>query len=276
MARPLLKSFLVRALLVALVLYLGVVTTVFFIQRSLQYFPDPVERAPEAGGPPIQVVHLAAADGTKLIAWYLPPQAGKPVMLFFNGNGGGLLTQKYRWRRIAKAGVGFFAVGYRGYAGSSGHPTEAGLHMDAEAAYAWVAARYRPRDIVIHGYSLGSGMAVPLAAQHPCRALILEAPFSSARDVAGIKTPWLPTGLLLRDRYMNTDWIKRVHVPLLIAHGDDDHVIPFGLGRRLYELANPPKQFVRMRGSDHNTLVRDGLYPHIWAFLGVDAGEDAT
>lgn len=269
------RAFATRALVLLAVLYLGVVTTAFFIQRSLQYFPDPVDRAPEADGPPIQVVHLTTKDGEHLIAWYLPPQAGKPVMLFFNGNGGGLLTQKHRWRRIAKAGVGFFAVGYRGYAGSSGHPTEAGLHMDAEAAYAWLAARYRPGDIVIHGYSLGSGMAVPLAAQHPSRALILEAPFSSASDVAAIKTPWLPTRIMLRDRYMNSDWIGRVHVPVLVVHGDVDSVIPFELGLKLYGLANPPKQFVRMPGSDHNTLVRDGLYPHIWAFLGVDAGEDA-
>lgn len=257
----------------ALAVYLSLVGYAFAWQRNLLYQPDPAFTAPPADGPPIQVVHLTAADGTRLIAWYLPPQGDNPIVLHFNGNAQGLAFQRWRWKRFADAGVGFFAVGYRGYSGSEGHPSEHGLIEDSNAAYDWVAARYPASRIVIHGYSLGSGLAVRLAAQRPARALVLEAPYTSTVDVAAARLPWLPVRLLMKDRFQSTDWIGKVHMPVLILHGTRDSVIPFRFGRRLFEMANSPKQFVAMRGSDHNTLVRDGLYDHVWPFLGVTAPE---
>lgn len=260
---------------VVTVLYLLIVAAAWADQDKLLYQPDPRFIAPEADGPPIQVVHLTSTDGVKLVAWYLPPQAGKPVMLFFSGNAQGIAYQKWRWQRLARAGVGFFAVGYRGYSGSEGRPSEAGLQRDGEAAYAWVAARYPAPRIVIHGYSLGSGVAVQLATRHPARALILEAPYTSTVDAAKAHYPFLPVALLMRDRYPSIDRIGRVHMPLLVIHGDRDSVIPYRLGRRLFAAANDPKQFITMAGSDHNTLVRDGLYGYVWRYLDEDAPADA-
>ncbi|MDQ0465069.1 fermentation-respiration switch protein FrsA (DUF1100 family) [Caulobacter ginsengisoli] len=253
----------------ALTMYLALVAVMYVDQRKYLYQPDPTFIAPPADGPPIQVIHLTAADGTRLVAWYLPPEGDKPVLLFFNGNGQGLAHQKWRWKRFAEAGVGFFAVGYRGYAGSEGHPSEHGLIEDSNAAYDWVAARYPAGKIVIQGYSLGSGLAVRLAAQRPARALILEAPYTSTTDVAAIRFPWLPVRLLMKDRFQSTDWIGKVHIPVLIVHGTRDSVIPFRFGQQLYAMASQPKRFEAMRGSDHSTLVRDGLYRHVWAFLSV-------
>jgi fermentation-respiration switch protein FrsA (DUF1100 family) len=265
--------FIAVAVGVLLTAYIALVAVMYVDQRKYLYQPDPHFTAPPAAGPPIQVIRLTAADGTKLIAWYLPPRGDHPVLLFFNGNGQGLVTQKGRWKRISDAGVGFFAVGYRGYAGSEGHPSEHGLIEDSNAAYDWVAARYPAGKIVIHGYSLGSGLAVRLAAQRPAQALILEAPYTSTTDVAAIRFPWLPVRLLMKDRFQSTDWIGKVHIPVLIVHGTHDGVIPIRFGRRLYAMANQPKQFVPMQGSDHNTLVRDGLYHYVWAFLGLPDSE---
>jgi hypothetical protein len=233
------------------------------------YHPDPTLVAPNVPGLPIQQVRLTTADGEHLVAWYLPPAAGKPIILYFDGNGGVLSRQTDRWWAIVRAGAGFLAVGYRGYSGSTGHPTEAGLHEDARAAYAWVAARYPARDIVIQGHSLGSGVAVRLAAERPARALILESPFTSTVDVAERWAPLLPVRLFIRDRFMSRDWIGRVHCPVLVVHGDRDGVIDFTSGRQLFALANPPKTFVRMPGGGHDDLVGRGLYDHIWPFLGV-------
>lgn len=269
------SRFLLSVMGVALALYLGLVAFAYADQRKLLYQPDPTFIAPPADGPPIQVIRLTAQDGTKLIAWYLPPRGDNPVVLHFNGNAQGLAFQKWRWKRFADAGVGFFAVGYRGYSGSEGHPSEQGLIQDSNAAYDWVAARYPAQRIVIHGYSLGSGLAVRLAAQRPARALILEAPYTSTTDVAAARLPWLPVRWLMKDRFQSTDWIGKVHIPLLIVHGARDSVIPFRFGQRLFSLANQPKQFVAMPGSDHNTLVRDGLYHYVWAFLGVKDPEKA-
>lgn len=244
-----------------------VVAAVWLFQRSLMYFPDPRPMPPDVDGPPIQVVRIETADHERLVGWFLPPRADQPVILQFNGNGGGLAVQRGRWRRIADHGAGFLAIGYRGYAGSTGHPTEPGLRLDARAAYGWLAARYPPERIVIHGYSLGSGVAVQLATEQPARALVLEAPYTSFADVARARFGASVPTALLRDRYASIDKIDRIHMPLLVVHGDRDSVIPYRLGRRLYDAASGPKRFVTLRGSDHNTLVRDGLYPHVWAFL---------
>lgn len=212
-------------------------------------------------------VEVPTEDGETLVAWYRAPQPGQPIFLFFDGNGGRPQIWEGRWRRITESGAGFFAVYYRGYSGSTGHPSERGLHIDARAGYDWLIAHdYKPNDIVIHGFSLGSGVATRLASERPARALILEAPFTGVDDVAAAHFTPL-SRLLIRDGFRSRDWIGDVGMPVLIVHGDADTVIPFTQGERLYTLARDPKQFVRMPGSDHATLVRDGMYPHIAAFL---------
>jgi fermentation-respiration switch protein FrsA (DUF1100 family) len=239
------------------------------MQRSLMYYPDPTYVRPAIAALAIQEIKLRTVDGETLIAWYLPPQPGKPVILHFFGNGAGLGIEEWRWRRIGKAGAGFLAVAYRGYSGSSGHPTEDGLHIDARTGFDWLAKRHPAADIVIYGHSLGSGVAVRLAAERPARALILEAPFSAAVDRGAEQYPWLPVRLLMRDQFVSRRWIKDVHVPVLIIHGDHDSVIPFKEGQRLFREANSPKTFVQMIGSDHNTLTRDGAYDVVWKFLDI-------
>ncbi|WP_226634986.1 alpha/beta hydrolase [Brevundimonas poindexterae] len=263
------RNLILGALVVAGLLYLAVAGLVYVNQRSLMYFPDAERSAPDAAGPAIQVVEIATDDGERLVGWWLPPQEGQPTLLFFNGNAAGLAGQRGRWRRIADQGLGFLAIGYRGYDGSTGSPSEAGLHEDARAAWDWLAARTDTADIVIHGFSLGSGVATRLATERPARALILEAPYTSTADVAARSYPWLPVRWLMKDQYRSADIIDQVDMPILILHGNVDEVIPYDLGRTLYDRAPAPKQFIRMIGSNHNTLVRDGGYDHIWRFLGL-------
>lgn len=245
-------------------------------QRSLLYFPSREIVAPDLPG--IRALRIETEDGESLVAWYAPPpQTGAergPIFLYFDGNGGRPEAWGRRWRLIQEGGAGFLAVYYRGYSGSTGHPTEAGLHLDGRAGYNWLIAHdYEPDDIVIHGFSLGSGVAVRLASEHSARALILEAPYTAAVDVAAVRFPALPVNLIMRDQFRSRDWIGEVHIPVLIAHGDADTVIPFDQGQRLFGLANEPKTFVRFPGSDHTTLPRDGLYPHIWEFLATHPAE---
>lgn len=235
-------------------------------QNSFIYYPHAEEAAPNFPG--VEAVRIETADGESLVAWHLPPpQQGQPIFLFFDGNGGRPQIWGGRWRRIAEGGAGFLAVYYRGYSGSTGRPSERGLHMDARAGYDWLLMQgYKPQDIVIHGFSLGSGIAMNLARERPARALVLEAPFTGVDHVAAAHFTPL-AGLLVRDSYRSRDWIGDVRMPVLIAHGDHDTVIPFEQGERLFALAGQPKTFVRMEGSDHATLVRDGVYDHIWRFL---------
>lgn len=252
-----------------LILYALLIGGAVLLERRMIYHPTAVRTEPEPGGPPIQVVEIDTADGEQLVAWWLPPTKDQPVLLFFNGNSDSLSLQQGRWRRISDAGVGFLAIGYRGYNGSTGRPSEKGLREDALAAYAWLNRRYPVSQIVIHGFSLGSGVAVTLASEKPARAVVLEAPYTGISDIAAKMYPYVPVRLFMRDQFLSRERIAKVHAPLLIIHGDRDSVVPFSQGQELFSLANQPKTFVRMEGSQHNTLTRDGLYDHIWRFIGV-------
>jgi fermentation-respiration switch protein FrsA (DUF1100 family) len=249
--------------------YLLAVATACSMQREMLYHPDPRLLLPATDGVAITAVRLTTKDGERLVAWYVPPQPGRPTLLYFGGNGDSLAGDADRQRQIAAEGVGLLDVGYRGYSGSSGHPTEAGLRLDAETAYAWLAARTRPADIVIMGHSLGTGVAVRLAASHAARALVLESPYTSTTAVAERLLPWAPVSLLMWDRFESDRWIGRVRMPVLIVHGDDDGTIPFAQGERLFALANQPKTFVRIAGGGHNDLPERGLYGVVWRFLGL-------
>ncbi len=254
----------------AVLAYAGAVGYLYVEQRHLLYLNKSGAETPAIASLPIEDVHIATPDGQTLEAWYEPPQPGKPVFLFFHGQAASLQLGKWRYIRMHKEGVGYLALAYRGFSGSTGTPTEKGLFIDGLAAYDWLRAKgYQPSDIVIHGHSLGTGVATYVASQRPARALILEAPFTAASDVAQARYPVMPVALLMHDHFNSASRIKDVHMPVLIVHGDADSVIPIAEGRRLYSLANDPKTFVLMPGSEHNTLVRDGLYDHVWPFLGL-------
>jgi fermentation-respiration switch protein FrsA (DUF1100 family) len=247
-----LKSFVVFAL----VCYGGVVALLYVAQRSLQYFPETVRTAPAAAGlAQAQEVVLDTEDGERVIVWHVPPAADdKPVVLYFHGNGASLRWRVDRFRDLTADGSGLVALSYRGYGGSSGSPTEAGLLTDAAAAYAFATARYAPERLVLWGESLGSGPAVAIAAARPVGRLILQSPFTSAADVGAARYWFVPVRLLMKDQFRSDLHIGKVTAPVLVLHGDRDDVVPIALGQRLYAMIAAPKEFVRIPGGGHNDL----------------------
>jgi fermentation-respiration switch protein FrsA (DUF1100 family) len=243
-------------LVVIAVIYLGGVAALYFKQREMLFPIPPVGRTPpEAAGLPEAEEHvLTTADGEKVIVWHVPAKPGQPVILFFPGNGDFLAGRVRRFKAVTSDGTGLVALSYRGYAGSSGAPSEQGLLADAAAAYAFTASRYEPSRIVAWGFSLGSGVAVAIAAEHPLSRLILEAPYTSTVDVAASLFRAVPVGLLMRDQFHSDRRIGRVTVPLLIMHGDRDPAINISFGEKLFALAHEPKQFVRFPGGGHENL----------------------
>lgn len=245
---------------VASVGYLAGLVALFFAQRSF-IFPAPqtVRTSPEAAGFGAAEEHLlTAADGETVIVWHVPAKPGRAVMLYFHGNGDFLAGLVGRFRDITQDGTGLVALSYRGYAGSSGRPSERGLLLDAAAAYAFALARYSADRIVVWGFSLGSGVAVALAADREIAKLVLEAPYTSISDIAAAAFPVLPVRWLIRDPFRSDQRIARVTAPLLIMHGARDATIPIKLGERLFALANQPKQFVRFAEGGHNDLGNFG------------------
>ena len=240
--------------------YLIAVGALYIFQRDFLYQPPQHFRtAPAAAGlPEAQEVILATQDGEKVVAWYVPPHDNKPVVIFFHGNGDTLALRAARLRAVIADGTGLLAVSFRGYAGSSGHPTEQGLILDALAAYDYAAARFAPQRIVVWGFSLGTGPAVALASKRPIGKLILEAPYTSTADIAASDLPFIPVRLLMIDQFRSDERIGKVHAPLLIMHGGDDPGINIRFGRRLFALANEPKRFVEFPDGGHFDLDNFG------------------
>lgn len=259
-------KWITRALMtlavLALLAYGGACTYLYVKQRDMLYQTPHADIHPNvAEVPGIQDLRLKTPDGETLQAWYLPPTGDGPVFLFFGGQGRRLDEQSHRYIEMAKRGAGFLALAYRGFSASTGHPSEDGLFMDGLVAYDWLKAHGYDRErILIHGHSLGSGVATYVATQRPARGLILEAPFTAASDVGQERYPYFPVQFLMQDKFANRDRIGFVNMPVLIVHGDRDDMIPFAHGQRLYALANEPKTFKRMAGEGHSTLTRAGIY----------------
>ena len=262
------KSFQ-SIVVLAIAAYAAVAVALYVFQRALLYpVPQTTRTDPAtAGFLDAREVILDTKDGEKVIVWHVPPKAGKPVVLFFHGNGEVLAWRVPRFRAITADGTGLVALSFRGYGGSSGKPSEDGLLNDGAAAYAFAATHYPPERIVPWGYSLGSGVALAIAASQPVGKLILEAPYTSTLDVAASAFPFVPVRWLMRDTFRSDERIAGVKVPLLIMHGEKDTVIPAQLGRRLLDLAPGPKRFVPFPLGTHINLDDYGAVDVARAFM---------
>ncbi len=242
---------------------------IFFFQRHLLYFPDPVHYTPQqAGLTGVQEIGLATTDGERLIAWYEPARPGAPVFLYFHGNGGGLHLRRERIEALASAGYGVFILSYRGYSGSTGSPSEKALIADGLLAYDYLKAQgVEPGQIVLYGESLGTGVAAQVASQRQVRAVILEAPYSSIAAIAKTHYGFLPVDWLLLDRFDSAAHIGRIDAPLLIMHGSRDGAIPASSAHALFDAAKEPKEYVEFQGGGHNDLFDFGALEHIQRFL---------
>jgi uncharacterized protein len=242
-------------LLIGAAIYIALVAVMYLAQRSLMYFPETLRTAPaEAGLPEAEEVTLDTADGERVIAWHIAPRGDRPVILYFHGNGGALRYRTDRYRALTQDGTGLVALSYRGYGGSSGRPSEAGLIEDARAAYAFAAERYPADRLVLWGESLGTGVAVALAAEKKVARLVLESPYLSTVAIAASAYPFVPVRLLMKDQFRSDLRIHNVTAPVLIVHGDRDNVVPIESGEQLYALIAGPKRFLRVPGAGHEDL----------------------
>jgi fermentation-respiration switch protein FrsA (DUF1100 family) len=245
-----------------------IVLLMYLNQRAFLYFPERERTAPAAAGfAAARELTLETADGERVIAWHLPPEGDRPVILYFHGNGGSLRLRAERLAALTADGTGLVALSYRGYGGSSGTPSEQGLVLDAEAAYRFAAAHYPARRLVLWGESLGTGIAVAIAAERPVGGLILESPFTSTADVAASIYWFLPVRWLMQDQFHSDQRIARVTAPVLVMHGDHDATVPIGYGERLFAMIKAPRQFVRFAGGGHSDLDSFGALDAVRAFL---------
>jgi len=254
--------------LIAVVGYGGVLGLMYMFQRALMYFPDPTRTQPAAAGlPQVQEVTLTSSDGAKLIAWFVPPKGTMPLIIYFHGNAGALDLRAGRFKWVIEDGTGLLALSYRGYGGSTGKPTETGLISDGMAAYDFALARTPARNVVLWGESLGTGVAIAVAAEREVGRVILDAPFTSIADVGAAAYPFAPVRWLIKDPFHSDERIARVTAPLLVLHGVRDRIVPIAFGERLFALAPDPKRFVRFPLGGHADLDDYGAQKAVRIFL---------
>ena len=258
-----------RIIVIAAAVYGAIVGLTYIVQRQLQYFPDRRMYSPREGGvPEMSIVRFPAADGLQLISWYHAPVSDLPTVIYFHGNAGNIAARGAVVRPWIETGYGVLLVGYRGYGGGDGRPTEEGLYADGRGAIAYVLSRGVPaRRIVLYGESLGTGVAVKMAVEHKVGAVILEAPFTSAVEVGARAYPILPVRWLMKDRYESLGRIADIDAPLLIIHGEADPIIPVSHGREMLAAAREPKRGVFIANAGHGDLGAHGAGAVIQEFL---------
>lgn len=227
----------------------------FFANRAIYYpskYPEGFWDLQRSLGP-AKDVWIETRDGVRLHAWWVSKEGARWVTLYLHGNAGNISDRVQQIGDIAAAGSSVLILDYRGYGKSSGTPTEKGLYLDSDAAFTYLLGMgYQADQIIVHGESLGTAVAVDLASRHPCAGLILEAPFTSAGDVAATVLPI--AGPLLVRSYSSVPKIRKIVAPKLFIQGDHDEIIPPRLGQALYAAAPAPKQFWVVEGAGHNNI----------------------
>jgi fermentation-respiration switch protein FrsA (DUF1100 family) len=224
------------------------------VEPRFAFFPTAGETTTPADfGVPFESATLSTADGERLRGWALAAARPRALVLYFHGNGGNLSIWTPILVGVQQHGYDVRAIDYRGYGASSGRPTERGLYRDVDAALEWTAGQARAGvPIVYWGRSLGTAMAAYAAARRRPDGLILEAGFPDARSLLRASPPLAFLGLFSSYRFPTAQFASTARCPVLVVHGDSDRVIPFTNGRALFEALPEPKQFLTVRGGDHN------------------------
>jgi fermentation-respiration switch protein FrsA (DUF1100 family) len=209
---------------------------------------------PESYGLSAEECFFMSDDNVRLHGWFFSTENPGGTLLWFHGNAGNITHRLDNVRRLLALDVNIFIFDYRGYGKSEGSPSEKGLYADGLAAYDYLVGSRKidPTSIILFGRSMGAVVAVHAAANRPCRGLVVESGFSSARDMAKTLFPVLPLQFFLRSKFDAETKIRNIQVPTLFLHGTEDRTVPIELGRKLYDRSNGPKSFHEIIGAGHN------------------------
>ena len=258
----------------ALLAYAGIMVYLVSHETAIVFQAD-LPMGPLRPAAPFDIVEVPRPDGTTQIIWVMPNAtdvAARPWAIFLHGNGAPISSRLniLHYERLRQLGLNVIAPEYRGYAGTSGVPTEGGVEADGRAAYDYLRSRLNvPSDrIVAFGWSLGSAVAVDVASHVPLAALILEGAPSSLVDIGQIRYPYMPIRLLMRNPFDSIRKIGAVRAPKLFLHSPEDTIVPIDEGRKLFEAATQPKEFIEVNGGHVYAAEKDpSFFPAVAAFL---------
>ncbi len=245
-------------MLAAGAVYGGAVVILYGLQRRLMYPGSEASEAPEAAGlRGIEPVRLEMADGVRLLAWWMPPAVGKPVVLYWHGNAGPLHCRAHKFAAFGARGYGMLMPAYRGYSGNPGKSSQPVMLADAQAAVDWLARRDAAAQIY-YGESLGSGIALQMASRNQPQTVVLEGAFDSAASLAQRRYPIFPASRLIRDRWDNLAVAGACPAPVLMLHGRQDRVVTIDHAERLFNALPEPKHFARFDRAGHVDVFEYG------------------
>ncbi len=249
--------------------YFFLLVFLYFYQRNLMYHPDENNYFNDKLSVNIEKIKVPTQDGLDLLGWFHEKDIKKyKTILYFHGNAGSLENRIHKLNHFRDMNVNFLIIAWRGFSGNQGKPSETGLYKDGESAIKWLLKKgVDEQNIVIYGESLGTGVATHLSQNKKFAGVILETPFTSMIDAAKKFYPYIPVGLLLKDKFENKNKIKNIKSPILIMHGEKDQIVPFEMGKKMFEIANEPKYSYFTKYDNHMMEYDESLVKALNSFL---------
>tara|TARA_Y100001970_G_scaffold80528_1_gene102272 strand:- start:1684 stop:2496 length:813 start_codon:yes stop_codon:yes gene_type:complete len=244
-----------------ILIYLLIIAFMYFNQRNLLYHPSENNYTNDTIEFTFEEVSIPTPTGIKIKGWFHKKDLNqKKTLVFFHGNAGDLSNRIHKLNLIKNFDINFLIVAYRGFSGNEGKPTEKGLYEDAKSTLNWLSKKKITDDkIIIYGESLGTGVSIEVTQNKRYAGLILESPFTSMVDAAKFYYPYLPVSLILKDKYESLKKLNNIKIPILVMHGKKDRIVPFKMGKIVFERANEPKYSYFPEDDDHMMEYNENL-----------------
>ena len=252
-----------------IIAYLVLLVFIYFYQRNLLYHPSENNYQNDKIQFSYDEIFIKVDEKIKLKSWMINKNLKKfKTLVFFHGNAGELSNRIYKLNELNKLDINILLISWRGFSGNQGFPTEENLYKDAKAVIKWLNSKeVESNKIILYGESLGTGVVVEIGKKNIFNSIILESPFTSMENAAKIYYPYLPVKLLLKDKYNSISKIQRITTPILIMHGKKDDIVPFSMGKELFEKANNPKHSYFTSDDDHMMEFNDQIITNIKNFI---------
>ena len=253
----------------AIVIYLILLTLIYINQRKLLYLPSENNYLDDPINFTYNEFFIEVDKDVEIKSWLIEKDLKKyKTILFLHGNAGNLFNRSYKLNRLNELNLNVLIISWRSFSGNPGKPNETNLYGDAKKAVKWLNGKgVETENIILYGESLGTGVAVEIGQTNKFNSIILESPYTSMVKAAKIYYPYLPVKFLLKDKYESEKKIKNIKTPVLIMHGKKDNIVPFYMGKKLFEIANKPKKFLQIEEDDHMLSFNDSLLLEIKNFI---------
>ena len=261
--------YFLQFILTIFAIYFLVLVFLYFYQRNLLYHPNENNYSGDKISVDIEKVKIQTADNIELLGWYHEKNLKDyKTLVYFHGNAGSLENRIHKLNHFQDMNINFLIIAWRGFNGNKGKPSERGLYVDGKSAIDWLKKKgVDEKNLILYGESLGTGVATHLAQNKNYAGVILETPFTSMVDAAKNFYPYIPINLLLKDKFENFKKVKNINTPILVMHGEVDQIVPFSMGKKIYEIANNPKYSYFTKYDDHMMEYDENLVLALKSFF---------